>query len=237
MTFRENSATAGEQLDGNNRDYDKKFGPYCDVPASPLSSSSSSLAGDDDDGTDLLAPSETMSPPPYHGMPDWNTSNGDDTAEPCHPFWTAWHDIARGAGLITAAGFKVPLVVVDGVAKGLWSIPLLCGDETARDWPDVTGVRTGCVAAAEGLYHGLYDGLTGWVILPYKGARKGGVKGFVKGCAKGLVGLVVKPASGALGLVGHPLFGVYKEALAAKVKVKVVVRRERRPRRGVVSLV
>ena len=59
----------------------------------------------------------------------------------------------------------------------------------------------------KGLGLGLWDGVTGVVTAPYKGAKKDGAKGFGKGFGKGLLGLITKPASGVVGLVGHTVQG------------------------------
>lgn len=40
------------------------------------------------------------------------------------------------------------------------------------------------------------NGLTDWLVLPYKGARKQGVAGFLKGFFKGVANIVFKPAAG-----------------------------------------
>ena len=43
---------------------------------------------------------------------------------------------------------------------------------------------------------GLYDGISGLVTQPVKGAQQGGALGFMKGFGKGIGGAVCKPASG-----------------------------------------
>ena len=43
---------------------------------------------------------------------------------------------------------------------------------------------------------------------PYKGAKKGGATGFFKGLGTGLLGVVAKPASGAVGFASHALTGI-----------------------------
>jgi hypothetical protein len=45
---------------------------------------------------------------------------------------------------------------------------------------------------------GIANGLTGLVVDPYKGAKKDGAKGFFLGMGKGILGVVTKPAVGAL---------------------------------------
>ena len=43
---------------------------------------------------------------------------------------------------------------------------------------------------------GLYDGITGLVTQPVKGAQKEGVVGALKGFGKGIGGIVLKPSAG-----------------------------------------
>lgn len=44
--------------------------------------------------------------------------------------------------------------------------------------------------------HTVKDGITGVVMKPVRGAKKGGAMGFVKGVGQGVVGLVAAPVSG-----------------------------------------
>jgi hypothetical protein len=46
------------------------------------------------------------------------------------------------------------------------------------------------------LVYGFYDGFTGIVTLPYRGAKRAGAKGFGIGVLHGIGGLVLKPLSG-----------------------------------------
>lgn len=57
----------------------------------------------------------------------------------------------------------------------------------------------------------MYDGITGLVTQPVRGAKKSGVEGFIKGVGKGIVGVVVKPGAGIYGLPGFAMKGVYQE--------------------------
>merc|ERR1711871_636650 len=51
-------------------------------------------------------------------------------------------------------------------------------------------------------------GVAGVFLDPLKGFKDGGVTGGAKGMVKGVVGLVVKPVSGALGLVNNLAEGI-----------------------------
>ncbi|KAI2470359.1 hypothetical protein F4781DRAFT_430382 [Annulohypoxylon bovei var. microspora] len=153
--------------------------------------------------------------------------------EQCHPFWMGWVDMFRGMGLIIGGALKIPFVIGHGVAKTFHHIPTLYHDDTVRKWPNITGFPSACAASFVVLWFGLIDGLTDWFVLPYKCARKGGVKGFFKGCARGLGSILFKPAAGVIGFAAHPFFGIYKEA----AKFKLDIKRERKPRKEVASLI
>ena len=45
---------------------------------------------------------------------------------------------------------------------------------------------------------GLYDGITGLVTQPLRGAKREGMSGLIKGFGKGIGGIVIKPQAGAL---------------------------------------
>ncbi|KAI1171976.1 hypothetical protein F4777DRAFT_582352 [Nemania sp. FL0916] len=97
-----------------------------------------------------------------------------------------------------------------GMSKFYWHIPVLYGDKTAREWPEITGFRSGCTAGGKSLFYGFYDGITGVVMLPYKGAKGAGLKGLGIGILHGIGGLFFKPLSGIWAFIGHPIFGLHK---------------------------
>ena len=74
------------------------------------------------------------------------------------------------------------------------------------------------------LVKGIFDGVTGLVTEPYKGAKKKGAKGAAVGVGRGLMGLVAKPVGGTVGLVGCTVQGAVstpgtiKSALTKKDK-------------------
>jgi len=55
---------------------------------------------------------------------------------------------------------------------------------------------------------GIYDGVSGVVMQPIKGAKDSGAQGFFKGVGKGLTGLFVKPVSGFLDTISKTAEGV-----------------------------
>ncbi|KNC54454.1 uncharacterized protein AMSG_10449 [Thecamonas trahens ATCC 50062] len=66
----------------------------------------------------------------------------------------------------------------------------------------------GLILGASAFGKGLFWGVSGLVLQPAKGAKRGGVKGFVKGMGRGVVGLGVKPVVGVLNLLTKTLEGV-----------------------------
>lgn len=58
---------------------------------------------------------------------------------------------------------------------------------------------------------GFFDGFTGIITQPYRGARDDGVAGFAKGVGTATVGFLFKPGAGIFGIVGYPLKGVDQE--------------------------
>ena len=75
---------------------------------------------------------------------------------------------------------------------------------------------------------GVFDGVTGIVTQPVKGARKEGAKGFAKGIGKGLVGVAAKPVAGAFEFVSKTTEGVKNTTTLFEEK-PVPVRKYPRP--------
>jgi hypothetical protein len=49
--------------------------------------------------------------------------------------------------------------------------------------------------------YGFYDGISGLITQPLKGAEKEGGAGLLKGIGKGIGGLILKPGAGILSIV------------------------------------
>jgi len=77
-------------------------------------------------------------------------------------------------------------------------------------------MKSGLKAAGEEFVFGIYDGFTGVVTLPYKGARDNGTLGFAKGVGMGLTGFVLKDIAAIIGPFGYTFKGVHKELLKHK---------------------
>lgn len=120
-------------------------------------------------------------------------------------------DSGKGISRIVGTGLKAPMEYTLGISQGFHNVPKLWGDKTVRDAEPVTGVRSGFKAAGKGFGLGLYDGISGLVTQPVKGAQEGGVTGFVGGFFKGIGGVACKPAAGVAGLPAYAFKGFYEE--------------------------
>ncbi|KIW95605.1 uncharacterized protein Z519_04190 [Cladophialophora bantiana CBS 173.52] len=118
---------------------------------------------------------------------------------------------AKAAGKIISAGVKSPMDFTLSLAKGFHNAPKLYGDDTVRQNEKIVGLHSGLRVAGKEFGYGFYDGITGLVTQPLAGAKKEGAAGFFKGAAKGLGGLVLKPAAGIWGLPGYTAKGIYSE--------------------------
>ncbi|KEQ95936.1 glycosyltransferase family 1 protein [Aureobasidium subglaciale EXF-2481] len=123
--------------------------------------------------------------------------------------------IARGFGKAGATYLKGSLVDIPfALAEGLRNAPLMYGDKP-RDLGTVTDWKSGTAIAGKGLFYGIYDGITGLVTEPVKGAKKEGAVGALKGFGRGLGGIYWKPNAGLAGLLGYTVQGVYKSVYGA----------------------
>jgi len=102
----------------------------------------------------------------------------------------------KGVGRVVTTGARTPMNFCLGLARGFRNMPRLYNDYTIRPVEKVTGVGSGVVVAGKEFGYGLFDGITGLVTQPLKGAEKEGVQGLVKGFGKGIGGLIAKPAAG-----------------------------------------
>jgi UDP:flavonoid glycosyltransferase YjiC (YdhE family) len=120
-------------------------------------------------------------------------------------------DSGKGVSRIVSAGIKSPMDFTMALAKGFHNAPKLYGDDTVRPAERITGIQSGFKAVGKEFHYGFYDGITGLVTQPLKGAEKEGAAGFFKGAAKGIGGLILKPAAGIWGIPGYAAKGIYAE--------------------------
>lgn len=118
---------------------------------------------------------------------------------------------SKGMGRFLKSSFSAPVDVTMGLTKGFHNFPKMWGDDTVRPQHQVSGFKSGAVAAGKEFGFGMYDGFAGLVTQPWRGAQKEGTAGFFKGMGKGLGGFATKPFAGFSGLMGHTMKGVQKE--------------------------
>ena len=116
---------------------------------------------------------------------------------------------AKAVGRIVSAGMKSPMDFTNALAKGFHNAPKLYGDTTVRKSEKITDLQSGIKAAGKEFGYGFFDGITGLVTQPVRGAQKEGFAGFVKGAAMGIGGLILKPGAAIWGLPGYTSKGIY----------------------------
>ncbi|KAI1821588.1 hypothetical protein F4861DRAFT_532881 [Xylaria intraflava] len=120
-------------------------------------------------------------------------------------------DGGRGVSNIISTGVKSPMNFCMGLAKGFRNAPNLYNDKTVRPTERVTDFRSGLRVAGKEFGLGMYDGITGLVTQPLKGAQKEGGAGFLKGFGKGIGGLILKPSAAVWSLPAYTMAGVHAE--------------------------
>ncbi|KAF2023625.1 UDP-Glycosyltransferase/glycogen phosphorylase [Setomelanomma holmii] len=123
--------------------------------------------------------------------------------------------MSKGAGRVLKAIVQAPVDLTVNATRGMHNMPKLWGDDTVRPQERVSDMKSGFRAVGREFGFGWYDGLTGLVTQPWKGAQKEGTSGFVKGLGKGIGGVLIKPFAGGVGIVGHMMQGVNKEVQKA----------------------
>ncbi|KAI1738588.1 hypothetical protein F4680DRAFT_424364 [Xylaria scruposa] len=162
-------------------------------------------SGHQEKSTPLQETPETNSNIPQAAPTSQNEGDRKQRRAFCSPILTFFSIL----GSLFAGMISVSATAGQGMSKFYWHIPVLYGDKTSREWPEITGFRSGCAAGGKSLLYGFYDGITGVVTLPYKGAKGAGLKGLGVGIVHGFGGLLFKPLSGIWAFIGHPIFGLH----------------------------
>nr|QCC62991.1 glycosyltransferase [Phoma sp.] len=119
--------------------------------------------------------------------------------------------MSKGAGRFVKAVVQGPVDISVNLTRGMHNVPKLWGDDTVRPQERVTDLRSGVKAVGREFGFGFYDGITGLVTQPWKGAKENGASGFVKGVGKGMGGFLAKPGAACLGILSHTMQGFNKE--------------------------
>ncbi|RWA13712.1 hypothetical protein EKO27_g1403 [Xylaria grammica] len=120
-------------------------------------------------------------------------------------------DTSKSINNIIATGVKSPMNFCMGLARGFRNAPNLYNDDTVRPTEKVTGFSSGLKVAGKEFGLGLYDGITGLVTQPLKGAEKEGGAGLLKGFGKGIGGLIFKSGAAVWGIPAYTMAGIHAE--------------------------
>ncbi|KAH8889273.1 UDP-Glycosyltransferase/glycogen phosphorylase [Thozetella sp. PMI_491] len=173
-----------------------------------LTSSNVSRSGEHPRGSDGAPSSSASTAEAIRRTGSYQTLSATELENPAEEF--VGH-VGRGAVKSASALAKAPVDLSIALAQGFHNAPRLYGDDTVRRPLRVTGIRSGLRAARHEFAYGIYDGCTGLVRLPARGARDGGVRGLVTGIGMGLTGFVLKDISAIVGPVGYSLKGIAKQ--------------------------
>ena len=165
------------------------------------STTSRSLKASDSDSTGQQTPSGVMTPvsdePPASASKTQEKPQKNPHDDNCSgPSAEAILEAGKGVGHIVGMGVRTPMNFCLGLAKGFRNVPRLYHDDTVRPVEKVSDFRSGLKVAGKEFGLGLFDGISGLVTQPLRGAEKEGAAGLVKGFGKGIGGIVTKPAAG-----------------------------------------
>lgn len=139
-----------------------------------------------------------------------SNSEGKQKADQDMLRYTGAH-AGKGVGRFARALVQSPMELSVSITKGFHNLPKAWGDDTVRPQERVHDLKSGVRAMGREFGFGFYDGITGLVTQPWKGAQKEGASGFFKGVGKGVGGLLTKPGAAMVGILGHSMKGVHKE--------------------------
>ncbi|TVY17840.1 Sterol 3-beta-glucosyltransferase UGT80B1 [Lachnellula arida] len=126
--------------------------------------------------------------------------------------YNAAHETEHFAASMVATGLRAPVAFFYNLANGFHNAPLyFFHDDTVRKRDKITGFGSGVRVAGKEFTLGMFDGFTGILTLPYRGAQKKGVTGFCTGVGKGAGALLFKTSAAAFGVPGYTLKGLEKQ--------------------------
>ncbi|KAK3944562.1 glycosyltransferase family 28 domain-containing protein [Diplogelasinospora grovesii] len=150
-----------------------------------------------------------------------STTAGETDNNPAEEFVI---NVGKGAFKSVSALVRAPVDLSLALAQGFHNAPRLYGDDTVRRPTRVTGIKSGLKAARREFVYGIYDGWTGLVRLPYRGAKNGGPRGFITGVGMGVTGFILKDLSALFGPAAYTLKGVVKQADRSRQPIKYIRR-------------
>ncbi|CAK5279180.1 unnamed protein product [Mycena citricolor] len=122
--------------------------------------------------------------------------------------------------------------IVSSIHQGVANVPKLYGSKV-RKAGKVGNFADGVKEGGKGLFFGYYDGITGLVREPYEGAQKEGFIGAVKGSLRSFANATIRPAGGIVGVVAHPVMGLWRSVQPPATRKQELRIRETRLAHGV----
>ncbi|KAJ4296089.1 hypothetical protein N0V88_004791 [Collariella sp. IMI 366227] len=208
------TATPSGQLSGDASSVHKRAESYFDMTDVKSKDTNSSVE------TLSLQPSATspntgLSKPPSAASHTRSPSIGGPSTPSASASTPMSLDMAitagKSFGRIAGAAARTPANFTLGLARGFRNAPKLYNDDTVRPPEKVTGLASGLKVAGKEFGLGFYDGLSGFVTQPWKGAEKEGAVGFVKGIGKGIGGVFLKSSAAIFALPAYTMQGVRTE--------------------------
>lgn len=95
-----------------------------------------------------------------------------------------------------------------------------------------SNLATGVAFGTKSMVEHLVSAVTGVVLEPVRGARKGGIKGGALGFGKGILGLVCKPVAGTIDFVTQTTRGLGNTPKTVYIGVSSLIRKRRIRRRN-----
>ncbi|KFX91457.1 hypothetical protein V490_05886 [Pseudogymnoascus sp. VKM F-3557] len=178
---------------------------------SQLSPSSTSQDGPSEQASSATASRSSSKSADQSSEPSSSTKQGKKQFDPSAITMESAIGASKGISRVVGAGMKSPMDFTLGLARGFHNAPKLYGDDTVRPQERVTDFQSGLRAAGKGFGYGFYDGISGLVTQPMRGAEKEGAAGFIKGIGRGIGGIVFKPGAAIWGLPGYTMMGLHKE--------------------------
>ncbi|OMP82436.1 Sterol 3-beta-glucosyltransferase, partial [Diplodia seriata] len=151
--------------------------------------------------------SRSAASPPHSHDGSQTTKNTADTEHTSFSVESALQS-GKGVSRIVGAGMKVPMDVMLGLQRGFHNTSKLYGEEP-RQVEKVTGFSSGVKVAGKEFGIGLFEGISGLVTQPLKGAKEEGAGGFIKGFGKGIAGIALKPQAAAFAIPAYTMKGIY----------------------------
>lgn len=164
-------------------------------------------------------------------------------------FYEPYEGIRRGSGMQFTQGIakgtsSLVSNTVDGTFDAASKITATFGQGLAKISLDeryqyqratarrkqVKNVREGVIQGAKEFSFGMYEGISGVMLEPYRGAIKDGAVGFVKGTVTGILGVPMKPAAGIFDFASRTSQGVRNRARKEFKSNGELVARIRKPR-------